>query len=70
MPSIWIVEKIIRKFNSHEEADAADLAYYRSLSPLERLQILFELVSPDQDDPNAPQERLQRVYRVVKRGGS
>ncbi len=38
------MEKVVQKFNSFEEAEAADRAFYKSLSPEERMQILLELI--------------------------
>jgi len=38
------VERIVRQFESHAEADAADRTYYLSLTPRQRLEILFDLV--------------------------
>jgi hypothetical protein len=38
------VERIIRRFDRHVEAEAADRAYYLSLTPQQRLEILFDLV--------------------------
>ena len=50
---------------SHREADEADEAYYRGLSPEERLEILLALTNPETDD-HVPQPRFERVYRIVK----
>jgi len=62
------MEKVVRKFNSHAEAEAADRAFFRGLAPAERLRMLFEIITPEQGNDDAPEERLQRVYRVIKRG--
>lgn len=61
------MEKVVRVFKSFEEAEAADRAYYRSLTPEQRLEILFELITPDEGCDEAPEERLQRVYRITQR---
>jgi hypothetical protein len=58
------MEKCVRKFSSHAEAEAADRDYYLSLTPEQRMDMLLELVARLQGD--AP-KRLERVYRVVKR---
>lgn len=58
------MEKIVQKFNSFEEAEAADRAYYQSLSPDERMQILFEIIYRAN---NETYPRLERVYRVIER---
>ena len=59
------MDKVVQKFSSHESSDAADRAYYRSLTPRQRLDILQILI----DRGKAPHERGQpiaRVYRIVK----
>lgn len=56
------MEKHVAKFRSHREAEEADRAYYRSLTPEERLEILFELVRNAHDPP----EGFKRVYRFAK----
>ena len=60
-----LVERVVRKFDSHQEADAADRAYYRSLTPQQRLEILFELVRRYREEHGCS-ERLERVYRIVE----
>jgi hypothetical protein len=59
------MERIVRRFDSHAEADAADRAYYRSLTPQQRLEILFELVRMCREEHGCS-ERLERVYRIVE----
>jgi hypothetical protein len=59
------VERVIRVFNSHAEADAADRAYYRSLTPQQRLDILLEMLAWGRTG-DATGERLERVYRIVE----
>jgi hypothetical protein len=59
------MEKIVQTFKSFEEADAADAAYYRALTPARRLDILLDLV--DQGRPqDETKRRLERVYRIVE----
>jgi hypothetical protein len=60
-----VLEKTIHKFRSFEEADKADVAYYRSLTPQQRLDILLELVKRTQPDDEA-EHRLKRVCRIVE----
>ena len=60
------MEKSARKFDSHHAADAADRAYYRSLSPAQRLDILLDLINAQRSHDETSQ-RLARVCRVVKR---
>ena len=44
------LEKIVRKFRSFEEADNADYDYYRRLSGNEKLQLLLDLIMPENAD--------------------
>lgn len=60
------MDPVIAKFRTHAEADEATLDYYRSLTPEQRLAIVFELrrrVHPDDDDADA---RMALVYRVSR----
>lgn len=56
-----------RKFDSHAEAEAADRAYYRNLTPIERLRIVTQLVEQHCEGMDESSRRLQRVYRVIER---
>jgi hypothetical protein len=38
-----MMEPVIRKFATFEEADAAEREYYRGLTPAERLSIMIDL---------------------------
>ena len=58
------VEKRIRVYSSHQEADEADVARDKALTPQERLNITIEL--RNQRHPDAAQQRLARVHRVTK----
>lgn len=63
------MERAVRKFTTHAEADEADRHYYQSLTSQERMEIMLELVRRYQEgfgDESA--RRLKRVYRVVKLG--
>ena len=53
-------QRTAHRFRSFAEADKADREFYRKLSGNERLQILLELLNP------APEQRLERVSRIVK----
>src|SRR5262249_39590687 len=57
------VEKVIKVFNSFEEADEADAREYARMTPQERLKILLDL--RDLRHPDAAQQGLARVCRVV-----
>ena len=54
------MEKSVVKFRSFEEAEKADREFYKKLTPQERLDMLLELLN------HAPEQRLERVYRVTK----
>jgi hypothetical protein len=51
----------VAKFSSFEEAGEADRAYYRSLAPRERLELVSQIraLYHGSDDASAP--RLERV---------
>ena len=57
--------RTVNRFQSFEEADKADAAYYRSLTPNERVDILLELVKQMQPR-NEAEQRLKRVHRTIK----
>jgi hypothetical protein len=60
------MERVVHKFATFEEADAADRDYYRSLTSAERLAIMMDLIYPEGGD--AASTRFERVYRIVKLG--
>ena len=64
------MERVVAKFRTHQEAEEATLAYYRSLSPEERLEMLFQLRAAHHKDDDASSQGLARVYRIaqLKRG--
>jgi len=64
-----MIERVVRKYSSFEEADAADRAYYAQLTPAERLNILLEIIQRYRESIHAP-EGVARVYRIVKFGRS
>jgi hypothetical protein len=55
------MEKVVRIFHSFDEADEADHQYYRALSGNEKLQILLDLIMPENADATII-ERTARVY--------
>jgi hypothetical protein len=61
------MEKIIRRYASYQEAEQADLEYYRNLTPDQRMNILFELTERHRQENDEPSEGFARVYRIVKR---
>ena len=58
------MEIVGQKFNSFAEAEAAEKAYYLSLTPEQRLDILLDLINQGAGDE--AEQRLERVYRIVK----
>ena len=64
------MEPAVAKFRTHREAEEATREYYRRLSPVERLEILFSLRALARKEHDAASERLARVYRIaqLKRG--
>ncbi len=59
------MEKVVRIFDSHQEADAADEEYFRNLTPQQRLDILLEILWRGRHR-DAAAERLERVYRIIE----
>jgi len=59
------MEKVVRKFRSFDEADNADDEYYRALSGDEKLQMLLELIMPENPDA-AVIERSARVHPLTE----
>ena len=59
------MERVVRKFRSFDEADDADNDYYRALSGNQRLQILLELIMPENPDA-AVIERSARVHPLTE----
>jgi hypothetical protein len=59
------MEKIVRKFHSFEEADNADYEYYRALSGDAKLQLLLDLIMPENPDAAAV-ERSARVHSLTE----
>jgi hypothetical protein len=59
------MEKVVKKFSSFEAADDAEYEYYRDLTGDEKLQILLELIMPD--DPHAAViERSARIHPLTE----
>ena len=58
------MDKVVRKFSSHEEADAADAEEDLRLSPAQRIQVLIDLQA--WKNPDAAAQRFARVYRITQ----
>jgi hypothetical protein len=54
------MQKTVKRFANFEEAEKADRDFYKKLTGKERLQLLIDLST------NAPEQRLERVYRITK----
>ncbi len=54
-------------YRSFAEADAADRAWYRSLTGEERVDLLLDLVARFQEASGEASSRLERVGQVVRR---
>ena len=59
------MERVVRIFRSYEEADEADREYFERLTAQQRLDIFLELLWRGRSG-NEADERLERVYRIVK----
>jgi hypothetical protein len=57
------VEKVVRIFDTFEEADAADAVSRAQMTPQQRVGIFFEL--RERAHPDAFKQRFARVYRVL-----
>jgi hypothetical protein len=62
------MQSAVRKFKSHGQADAAERAYYRSLTPEARLDILLTLIERGKL-PDEIGQKPARVYHIIKRAG-
>ena len=55
----------VHKFDGFAEADAANREYYASLTPEERLSLVFEISRRHCEANGQSDEGLARVFRVV-----
>jgi hypothetical protein len=60
------MQAVVAKFRTFREAEAATRDYYRRLSPVERLEILFQLRAMAHKGSDASSGRLARVYRIAQ----
>jgi len=58
------MEKVVRVFDTFEEADAADALSRARMTPQQRADIFFDL--RERAHPDAFEQRLARVYRVLE----
>lgn len=55
----------VHVFESLEESDRAEAAYYRLLTPEQRVDLVLELVSRYTEAQGEAAKRFARVHRVV-----
>lgn len=60
------METTIRKYGSFQDAYTADVGYYHSLLPSQRMEILLELTRSNFTEDHEAQQRHERVYRIVE----
>jgi predicted Fe-S protein YdhL (DUF1289 family) len=60
------MERVIRTFNSFEEAKKAEIEYWKSLEPRKKLEILEEIRLRYMELTGEGKQGFQRVYRIVK----
>ncbi|HEX7185149.1 MAG TPA: hypothetical protein VF756_25205 [Thermoanaerobaculia bacterium] len=63
------MERIVQVFDRHADAEAADRAFYASLSPQERLNMLLDLMERHRGGIGEAAERFERVYRLTSLSG-
>lgn len=66
MPGNRKGEPVARVFKTAAEAEAADRAMYREMTPQQRLDLAFELYHRHYGDRIG---RLARVYKIIERQG-
>jgi hypothetical protein len=60
------MEKRLRIFKSFEEAERAEIEYYASLAPQQRVDIQLEIIARHRESLGEAGKGLKRVYRIVK----
>ena len=60
------MERRVQVFRSFDEAERAELDYYASLTPQQRVDLLLELVAAWREACGGSEEGIARVHRVVK----
>jgi hypothetical protein len=60
-----MAEKTIRKFSSFEEAEKAEIELYKNMSYRDKLLEFFQILD-SQTKANETEQRLQRVYKIIK----
>ncbi len=60
------MDRVAQVFTSFDEAEGADDAYYASLTPEERLDVLLEIIERYRSSLGEAADRLERVHCVVE----
>ncbi len=60
------MEKIAKKFNSFDEAEQAEIKYWKELPGEKKLEILEELRKQYWAITHAGKPGFQRIYRIIK----
>ncbi len=60
------MEKVIQKYNSFEDADKAEVHFWKNLEPRRKLEILEEIRLRYMEITGEGKQGFQRVYRIVK----
>jgi hypothetical protein len=59
------MDRSLAVYETHAQAEAANKAYYRSLTPNERVVLLLELIAAYRENVGEAAERFERVCRVI-----
>ena len=61
------MERVVKIFHSFEDAEAAEIEYWKNLSGEKKLEILEELRLRYWPLKNEKIRRFQRIYKIIKR---
>lgn len=61
-----MVAKVVHVYDSLAAADEAERAYYASLTPAQRLDILLDIILRYRESLGETASRFERVHRVVE----
>jgi len=62
------IKTVVRKFNSFEEAEKAEIKYWRNLPSDEKLRVLDEIQKMHLSALNPKGKKFEKVFRIVKLG--
>lgn len=60
------MDRVVRTFQSFEDADRADDQFYAELAPEQRLEVLLELIERHRSSLGEVAKRFERVHRVTE----